>query len=148
MTDGKTDVEIDLELEDWGRVALLAHRLDLTINATIEYILTKFIEEEKRKEEMNKLLWRPMHEALADRDDCLRRVIMAGYMKEDGKNTAHVGEAFYGCPDARSSRWIWRSGGDVIDPLGFQDLPDFPIDKHNDKYVTGGATRFPEEPRE
>lgn len=32
-------VEIDLELEDWGRLALIAHRENLTIEKTIEYLL-------------------------------------------------------------------------------------------------------------
>jgi hypothetical protein len=93
------------------------------------------------------MTWRPLFEANASRDDCLRRVIMSGYTRDSGL-LPHVGEAFYGNPDARGSRWIWAGGGEVIEPLGFQDLPDFPIPAKNDKYACGGPTRIVETARE
>lgn len=79
--------------------------------------------------------WRPLWEAGED-TDFLRRVIMAGYYREHGLQPK-VGEAFWGDPDERGSRWIWKDGGDVINPLGFQDFPDFPIAEKNTKYVVG-----------
>ena len=93
------------------------------------------------------MTWRPLFEANADRDDCLRRVIMSGYMRDSGIHP-HVGEAFYGSPDGCAPRWIWRDGGEVINPLGFQDLPDFPIEKENSKYACGGPTRIVETERD
>ncbi len=72
---------------------------------------------------------------------------MSGYMRDSGIHP-HVGEAFYGSPDGRAPRWIWRDGGEVINPLGFQDLPDFPIEKENSKYACGGPTRIVETERD
>lgn len=44
------DVEFDLPLEDWGRVALIAHKRDMTINECINWILEQAVEEAKRLE--------------------------------------------------------------------------------------------------
>lgn len=85
--------------------------------------------------------WRPLYEADPDAHECLRRVVMAGYRYEAGARHSHVGEAFYGAPDGRAPRWIWSDGGDVIDPLGFQDLPGFPIGKQDDGYCSGKRPR-------
>ena len=85
--------------------------------------------------------WRPLWEAGEQDTDFLRRVIMAGYTSG---GEPRVGEAFWGSPDGRASRWIWEDGGDVRNPLGFQDFPDFPIADKNSRYVTGkedGAVR-------
>jgi hypothetical protein len=88
------------------------------------------------------MTWRPLFEANANRDDCLRRVLMAGYIRDCGIRP------YVGSPDERHDRWIWREGGDVINPLAFRDLPDFPIEAENSKYVCGGPTRMVETPRE
>lgn len=83
------------------------------------------------------MTWRPLWEARPDEHECLRRVIMAGYYREAGVKTPNVGEAYYGDPDERGSRWIWKGGSDVIEPLGFQDLPDFPVEEAEDGYCSG-----------
>lgn len=80
--------------------------------------------------------FRPLWEAKPDAFDGLRRVIMAGYSR-DGVIYPKVGEAFWGSPDGRACRWIWAGGGDVINALGFMDLPDFPIKEENNHYVVG-----------
>jgi len=41
--DGLVDVPIDLSLEDWGRVALLANNRDCTISQMMEIILREAI---------------------------------------------------------------------------------------------------------
>lgn len=51
--DGRVDVEIDLTLEEWGRIALIAHKNNLTINDTIEMVLTGLVERLKQEEESN-----------------------------------------------------------------------------------------------
>jgi hypothetical protein len=79
--------------------------------------------------------WKPLWEAQTE-TDFLRRVIIAGYYRENGLQPK-VGEAMWGNPDGRHSRWVWADGGDVINPLGFQDFPDFPIAAENSVYVTG-----------
>lgn len=88
--------------------------------------------------------WQPMWKAMEDPryedpnvDSPLRRVIMAGYYYESGQKYPSVGEAYWGSPDGRAQRWIWRDGGDVVDVLGYMDLPDFPIASKNDMYVVG-----------
>ena len=83
------------------------------------------------------MAWKPLFECDPESFDALRRVIMAGYYRDGGKVYANVGEAFWGDPDERGSRWIWRSGSDVINPLGYQDFPDFPIVREHDQYVVG-----------
>ena len=92
--------------------------------------------------------WKPLWEAGEGDTDFLRRVIMAGYNRDSHGIYPKVGEAFWGSPDGRASRWIWCDSGDVINPLGFQDFPDFPIAEKNSRYVTGkedGAVREPVE---
>lgn len=42
------DVDIDLTLEDWGRVALLAHRRNITINAMLEVLIATALKEAKK----------------------------------------------------------------------------------------------------
>ncbi len=86
---------------------------------------------------MTNTTWRPLWEADPDGFKALRRVIMAGYVYEGREKTAQVGEAFWGNPDGRATRWIWQSGSDVVNPLGFQDLPDFVIPAENNCYSVG-----------
>lgn len=86
---------------------------------------------------MSEQSWRPLWEANPDSFKGLRRVIMAGYRYESGKKYPHVGEAFWGSPDGREQRWIWTSGSEVFNPLGFQDLPDFAIATENNCYSIG-----------
>ena len=81
--------------------------------------------------------WKPLWEARPDKFESLRRVIMAGYYRESGQSYAKVGEAYWGSPDGNMQRWIWSDGGDVVNPLGFQDLPDFPIADENTIYTVG-----------
>jgi macrodomain Ter protein organizer (MatP/YcbG family) len=47
--DGLVDVPLELSLEDWGRVALLAHSQNLTINETITILLEEAV---KKAEEI------------------------------------------------------------------------------------------------
>jgi macrodomain Ter protein organizer (MatP/YcbG family) len=49
--EGKVDVEIELSLEDWGRIALIAHRHNITINDTVEMVIREVVEREKALEE-------------------------------------------------------------------------------------------------
>lgn len=81
--------------------------------------------------------WKPLWETGDLEGNHLRRVIMAGYTR-GGK--PHVGEAFWGDPDERGRRWIWADAGDVKNPLGFQNLPDFPIPEQSSKYTTGKSS--------
>jgi hypothetical protein len=76
----------------------------------------------------------------------MRRAIIAGYDRCSTMSTEanprglypKVGEAYFADPDERGQRWIWAAGdGDVINPLGFQDLPDFPIAAENGPSVVG-----------
>lgn len=84
------------------------------------------------------MTYRPMHEIDPYEDyDFLRRVIMAGYYRDSYGTEPKVGEAFLGDPDGRGTRWIWESGSEVINPLGFMELPNFPIASKNNKYVCG-----------
>lgn len=84
------------------------------------------------------MTFRPMLEIDPYEDyDFLRRVIIAGYYRDSYGIEPKVGEASLGDPDGRGIRWIWASGADVINPLGFVELPDFPIMSKNNKYVSG-----------
>lgn len=49
--DDTTEVEITMPLEDWGRLALLAHTADVTINRMIVMILEQEINKAKELEE-------------------------------------------------------------------------------------------------
>lgn len=44
-------IEIELELEEWGKLALLAHKHNITINEMIVKCLEAVIEQEQAKEE-------------------------------------------------------------------------------------------------
>lgn len=44
--DNTTEVEIDLTLEEWGRIALIANEKNLTINETVVYLLQTYIDQE------------------------------------------------------------------------------------------------------
>lgn len=44
--DNTTEVEIDLTLEEWGRIALIANEKNMTINETVVYLLQSFIDSE------------------------------------------------------------------------------------------------------
>lgn len=83
-------------------------------------------------------MWRALFE-IDDPAACevLRRAIIAGYYRESGEIYAKVGGAYWGSPDGRTSRWIWDDGGDVINPIGYQDFPDFPIASQNANHVVG-----------
>lgn len=81
--------------------------------------------------------WKPLWEARDLDGDFSRRAILAGYYREGGRLYPKVGEAFWGDNGERGSRWIWKGGGDVVNPLGFQEMPDFPIPEQNTKYVVG-----------
>jgi len=82
--------------------------------------------------------WKPLYE-LGDPDafEGLRRAIIAGYFYEMGTKWPKVGEAFWGSPEGNASRWIWVGGGNVVNPMAYQDLPDFPIADQNDIYAVG-----------
>ncbi len=41
------DITIELSLEEWGQVALIAHSRNQTINDTINFILEKYIKSEE-----------------------------------------------------------------------------------------------------
>lgn len=72
-----------------------------------------------------------------DEYDFIRRVIMAGYYREMGSLYPKVGEARWADPDGKGRRWIWASGTDVINPLGFLNFPDFPIPITDARFATG-----------
>lgn len=79
-----------------------------------------------------------MHEIDPYEDyDFLRRVIMAGYYRDTHGIYPKVGEATLCNPDGSGTTWRWASGSVVINPLGFMELPDFPIASNNSKYVCG-----------
>lgn len=82
------------------------------------------------------MTWKPLWTCDVE-CELLRRVVMAGYYRESGQTYPKVGEAHWGDPDERGSRWIWAGGGDVVNPLGYQDFPDFPIAEKNDQYAVG-----------
>jgi hypothetical protein len=71
--------------------------------------------------------WRPLWEIKPEESERSVRVIMAGHDRcSTTGRYEKVGEAFWGDPDERGGRWIWADGGDVINPVGYQPLPEFP----------------------
>ena len=44
--DNLVDIDIELELEEWGRIALVAHKKNKTINETIIFLIEEYIMKE------------------------------------------------------------------------------------------------------
>jgi hypothetical protein len=74
---------------------------------------------------------------------------MAGYYRESGQTYPKVGEAEWCQPDGCGPDWYWADGSKVINPLSFQDFPDFPVSEENSRYAVGRPIpRHPKEPAE
>jgi len=133
---------IALRLERWFRSAAssIERRIASLFNASrllnhLNYL--NYLDDKPLAGTQAMSTWKPLWEADPESFGALRRVIMAGYYCEMGQIHAKVGEAVWGNPDGSGRRWIWEGGSDVINPLGFQEMPDFPIARENNQYVVG-----------